>query len=111
MRVTFKTEGGTAHFLGLARPVEIDTADLAPDEAHTLEESVRASRLLDGTAGEDNAPAPSDSPVRDARCHTITVEDGPDSHTARLCDPVENPELGSLLAILRRHQRRVLAAG
>lgn len=110
MRVTFKTEGGVAHFPGLARPVRIDTTDLSPDEARELEEGVRSSRLLQTAAEEHNAGAPSDPEVRDGRCHTITVEEGGKFRTARVCDPVEDPELGSLIALLERHRRSILAA-
>ena len=105
MRVTFKTEGGVAHFPGFARPVEIATEDLSPDEARRLEESVRASGLLD----EDPADDPSGTPARDARCHTITVEEGGARRSVRVCDPVQSPEVGSLISLLEAHRRRVLA--
>ena len=104
MRVTFKTEGGLAHFPGLARPVQIDTGDLPPDEARRLEESVRASGLLDGCPRDD----PSGTRTRDARCHTITVEQDGHSSQTRVCDPVRSPEIGSLISLLEGHRRRVL---
>ncbi|MDP9474348.1 MAG: hypothetical protein M3R38_01380 [Actinomycetota bacterium] len=105
MRVTFKTEGGVAHFPGLARPVQMDTAELTPDEARELEESVRASKLLERDPDDDS----SGTAARDARCHTITVEDGKDRRSARVCDPVQDPKIGSLITLLEGHRRRVLA--
>ena len=104
MRVTFKTEGGVAHFPGLARPVCIDTEDLSPDEAQELEQRVRDARLFEA----DGAAAGRGAAARDARCHTITVEEGEDRRTARVCDPAKNPEVGSLVSLLEAHRRRTL---
>lgn len=113
MRVTIKTEGGAAHFPGLARPVEIDTEDLAPDEARQLEGALHAAGLLDRHLDEDldgrrDAHA-SGTNVRDARCHTVTVERGGERRTTRVCDPIASPEVSSVISLLERHRRRVLA--
>ena len=108
MRVTIKTEGGTAHFPGLARPVEIDTEDLAPDEARELEEGLRTAGLLgEHPCEQRDVAAPN---VPDARCHTITVERDHERRSAQVCDPVASPALGSLISLLERHRRRVIAA-
>lgn len=109
MRVTFKIEGGAAHFPGLARPVEIDTGDLPPDEARELEERVRAANLFE--PGRDHAPADegAQGPVRDGRLYTITVEDDGGRRTAELRDPIEDARQSSLLALLGRYQRAILA--
>ncbi|QIN85490.1 hypothetical protein GBA63_22590 (plasmid) [Rubrobacter tropicus] len=109
MRVTIKTEGGTAHFPGLARPVRIDTEDLPPGEARELEESLRDAGLLGENPNDRrDAGAPARN-VRDARRHTITVERDDVRRTTTVSDPVSSPEMSSLISLLERHRRRVLA--
>ena len=109
MRVTFKTEGGVAHFPGLARPVRIDTEDLPPGEARELEEGLRAAGLLGEDPDDRRDAGASAENLPDARCHTITVERDDVRRSTRVCDPVAGPEMGSLISLLERHRRRVLA--
>lgn len=109
MRVTFKTEGGVAHFPGLARPVRIDTEDLPPGEARELEEGLRAAGLLGEDPDDRRDAGASAENLPDARCHTITVERDDERRSTRVCDPVASPKMGSLISLLERHRRRVLA--
>ena len=109
MRVTFKTEGGVAHFPGLARPVRIDTQDLPPGEARDLKEALRDAGLLGEDLDDRRHAGASAENVPDARCHTITVERDDVRRSIKVCDPVASPEMGSLISLLERHRRRVLA--
>lgn len=104
MHLTFKIEGGAAHFPGLARPVEIHTKDLLPEEAEDLERKVRNTRLLDRPAERGGGGDPEPSP--DARNYVLTVRHEGRQRTVMVREPVEDEALGELLAVLRRHQRR-----
>ena len=88
MRVRFKTEGGVAHFPGLSEPVTIDSDELPEEEA------IELKRRIEEAPGE---------PLRgaaDYRRYTVTVEEGGRSHTVRLADPIEDPDLQRLISAL-----------
>jgi hypothetical protein len=96
LRVRFKTEGGIAYFPGLSEPVTIDSDELPEEEAIELKRQVEEAHFFD-------LPAQAGDPPRgaaDYRRYTVTVEAGGRSHTVRLADPVEDPDLQRLVSSL-----------
>ena len=97
MRITYRMEGGFASLPGLAAPVTVDSASLAPEQADELERRVQAARFF-------ALPALAGAPARgaaDYRTYTITIEDGERTHTVRATEPVEDTALRDLLAYVR----------
>jgi hypothetical protein len=101
MRVQFKTEGGFAYLPGLSQPVTIDTDGLSPEEAGKLERLVEA-------AGFFGLPATSEPPRggADMRSYTISISSSGRSHTARIVEPIENPQLQALVDYLSEKARQ-----
>jgi hypothetical protein len=95
VKILFSIEGGFAHFPGLARPREIDTAQLSKRDAQELTACLSSTHLLE-------RPATTPSSFPDARTYSITVIDGDHSKTVQLNDPVDDSSLESLIALLRR---------
>lgn len=113
MRLTLETEGGFAHFPGLARPVEIDTERLPAAEAEDLERKVGSAGLFEretSDAAQRALPGTPGSSPPDARRHVLTVRRGGRRRTVVIREPVGDEALAELLAALERHRRRSLAA-
>ena len=109
MRVEWLTDGGIAAFPGLNKPIVVDSADLPPAQARRLEQLVSDAHFFDLPA----APRALPKGAADIRSHTITVEDGGRSHTARLTEPIEDANLLALIEFLedqRAAQRRASRA-
>jgi hypothetical protein len=107
MRIEFRTEGGIAHFPGLARPVMIDSDALSEEEAGELKRLLEAARFFE-------QPMVVGTPRRgaaDYRQYTITVEDGGRQHTIQVADPVEDPDLQPLLRFLQTKARSLRREG
>lgn len=104
MRLTFKTDGGAAHFPGLARPIQIQTEELPGAEAVEIEQKVHAAGLFERP---ERDPSPT---VPDGRSYLIAVEDDGRSCSVSVHDPVADPDVASLIKTLTRYQRRTLAA-
>lgn len=100
MVINFESGGGFAHFPGLSRPVRIDTAELAPEQAHHLKGLVERARFFEQPA-EVGAPPPG---AADLRSYTITVEDGDRRHTVQTSDALGDPGLRDLVEHLRAQQ-------
>jgi hypothetical protein len=100
MRVQFKTEGGFAYLPGLSQPVTIDTDVLSPEEAGKLERLVEAAGFfgLPATSGPPRGGA-------DLRTYTISVSSSGRSHTVKVVEPVENPQLQALVDYLGEKAR------
>jgi hypothetical protein len=99
--IRLEGEGGFAHIPGLARPIEVDTADLDPADATTL-------RALLSAAAFFERPAEAAAPARgaaDQRTWTLTATADGRSHTIRLTDPIEDPALRELVGRLRAWHR------
>ena len=97
MRVQLKIEGGVAYFPGLSRPRAIDSDQLTKEEGVELERLVNAARFFDlpsrvGIVREGAA---------DYRQYIVTIEEGRQSHTVRLTDPIEDVNLQDLLDFIR----------
>ncbi len=113
MRVQFQTEGGIAHFPGLSKPVTIDDAQLAQQDAAELHRLLGAARFFDLPAAT-RTRASAATPARgaaDYRQYTISVEDGDRRHTIRLADPIEDPDLQALVDYLSRQATQIRRAG
>jgi len=99
MRIDFRIDGGVAAFPGLARPVIIDCAALPPAETARLRELIERARFF-------ALPERTSSPVRpDARAYTIAVNDGRQSRTVTVSEPVGDAALRELIATLREHAK------
>lgn len=98
MRISFSRSGGLAAFPGLAAPLTLDTASMAPADGGALERLVRDARFAELPARVGSAPAG----AADLRTYEITVEDGGRSHTVRVTEPIADPALQSLVSRLER---------
>ena len=99
MRITFATEGGVGFFPGLARPVTIEVDALAPDRREELRRLVDAARFFE-------RPEPkSRQRGADRRTYSVTVAAAGRERTLRLTEPVEDPSLAELIALLRQLTR------
>ena len=76
MTIEFRTSGGVAYFPGLSAPVTFDTANLPAERRTSLERLVEEAHFFDQPA---DAPLPQRG--ADYQVHTITIKDGPRSHT------------------------------
>ncbi len=82
MRLTFERDGGLGFFPNLARPLTIDTAQLAPDEAARWQELVAAASLW------ERAPPGPARAGGDRRTYRLRVEEGTRSRDLELHDPL-----------------------
>jgi hypothetical protein len=100
VRIQFKSESGFAHLPGLSQPVTIDTDGLSPEEAGKLERLVEA-------AGFFGLPATPEPPRggADLRSYTISISSSGRSHTARIVEPIDNPQLQALVDYLGEKAR------
>jgi hypothetical protein len=102
MRIVYTAEGGLASLPGLQQSTVIDSRDLLPAEAAELGRLLDAAHFFE--LPEDcRALHPG---AADYRQYAISVENADRRHTVRLADPVENPQLGALLDLLRRYAKR-----
>ncbi len=86
---------------GLAEPVVLDLAALPPAEAARIEALVREAHVLDRPA----APESLSRPMPDARCFTLTIEQGGRSRTLELPEPIADPALKDLVRCLQDQVR------
>jgi hypothetical protein len=105
MRIEVATEGGLAHFPGLARPTVIEGDQLTEEDRAEFRRLIEASRFFD-LPSEIGAPARG---AADYRRYTITIRDGPREHTIRLTEPIPDPDLQRLLGVVRAKARQVRA--
>ena len=104
MRIRLQSDGGFGYFPGLDEPVELDTADLAPDETSRLERLIGAADFFDRPE-HVGVPAPGPG-AADQRHYTITVEDDDGrSRTVEVTEPVEDAALLALIDSLRSQGR------
>jgi hypothetical protein len=105
LQIDFGIEGGLAAFPGLAKPLRIDCANLAKDEAGRIEALVRRADFFGRREPAHAAPLP------DARTYTIGVDDGSQCRTLRLDEPIADDAMRALVAELREHALRLRRAG
>jgi hypothetical protein len=102
MHIEFKTEGGVAHFPGLARPTVIESAQLSESDAHELERLVEAAQFFARSPEETVAPRG----AADYQSYVITIDTGRQRHTVRVSDLSADPDLKALVAFLRSKARQ-----
>ena len=99
MRIDFHVDGGLAAFPGLARSVTIDCAALPHAQTAELRALVERARFF-------ALPERISSKVKpDARAYTIAIDDGRQSRTVTVSEPVEDTALRELISALRDHAR------
>ncbi|HEU5014852.1 MAG TPA: protealysin inhibitor emfourin [Roseiflexaceae bacterium] len=101
MRITFQREGGVAFFPGLSKPVTIESDSLPSDEQAEIAQLIQQSAFFSqpeqvGTLSRGAA---------DYIHYTVTVDDGPNSHTIRIVEPVQDVRLQELIAFLQAKAR------
>jgi hypothetical protein len=94
MKVHFRQSGG---FAGLLRAAEVDTKELAPAEARSIEELVR--EVLDAT------PARAHTPGADITRYELTVDDGSGPCSCAFDDANASPAASKLLGLLQAKTR------
>ena len=97
MRIQFKMEGGIAYFPGLSKPITIDSDELPKQESDELKGLVNATHFFD-LPTVIGSPPPG---AADYRQYTITIEDDGKQHTVRLTDPIQDPNLQTLVTYLK----------
>ena len=106
MRIHLKTEGGVAHFPGLADGVTIDSDQLPEEEARVLKDEVDEARFFDLPA----SLAKPSAGAADYQQHTITIEQEDRQHTVQLTDEVEDPHVRKLLQSLKEKAKSLQAS-
>jgi hypothetical protein len=102
MRMQVHIEGGLAHFPGLAKPIELDTATLPAQDAEEMRRLVAAALFFELPASVGQPPMRG---AADYRRYTITVDDGSAHHTVQVTDPVTDPHLQALITFAQKHRR------
>ena len=98
----FRMEGGFAYLPGLAKPLTVDTGELAADEARELEGLVERAGVWNRPRRGPDAPNPA---MRDHRSYVLEVQDGARHERLEFSDPVP-AELGPLVQALRERVKR-----
>ena len=101
MRITFQREGGIAVFPGLSKPMTIESDQLSDDEQAEVAQLIQQSAFFDqpakvGTLSRGAA---------DYLHYTVTVEDGANSHTIHIVEPIQVVRLQELIAFLQAKTR------
>jgi hypothetical protein len=97
MQITIETSGGFAALPGLARPITIDTASLDAKTAAALHALIVESTFFELPPLIDTTQ----QGAADFLTYQISVDDGSSSHTVRFTEPVLNPLLERLLALVQ----------
>ena len=98
MRVTFAMPTtGLGYFPGLAKPVQIDTDQLPEAEARELAKLIEAARFFERPAEPDPAAGRQGA---DQRHYAITIEQGARRRELQVGEPIDDPELRSLVRLL-----------
>ena len=101
MRVELTIDGGFAHIPGLAKPVVVDSAQLAAQDATELR---RLCEAVSAIAKRKDAPQlPS---IPDGRSYRLTIEAGDVPRELAVADPIEHPAIAALIAFVQRRGRR-----
>lgn len=99
MRIEMRTEGGIAHFPGLARPFVIDLGALPPAEAEALRALVAAALAA------PPAPPPA-AGAADYQTTVLTIEDGGERRQLTITDLDPDGARQALRDALHRLRRR-----
>ncbi|NGZ11764.1 MAG: hypothetical protein CV088_20750 [Nitrospira sp. LK70] len=96
MKITLIRSGGLAYIPALNKPISIDTALIDSKIANELETLIQKARFF-------NLPEHINTPKKgaaDHRIYTITVQDGPRTHTIQFIDPIIDPALIGIVSRL-----------
>ena len=97
MKINFQISGGFANFSALNGPFHINTEHLDRQTANQLESLVLASRFFDQPAIAGAVA----KGAADYRTYTITIEDGLNTHTIQLADPIKDEDVAQLVLKLK----------
>jgi hypothetical protein len=100
MNITFRMEGGIAHFPGLQRPVSIDLESLPEPQRNELSRLLELMNFFALPSERQTTPKP------DCRSYVVTVRTSEQHHTVTFTDPVDNAQAQRLIALLREQARR-----
>jgi hypothetical protein len=99
MRISLHRHGGLAAVPGLELRVVVDTAALPKAQAAELEAAVRRADI-------DELPVAAPSPgAADQRQYDLVIEDGSETRSARLHDPLPTPGVRDLVKLLISRSR------
>jgi hypothetical protein len=99
MRIELRIDGGLAHFPGLAKPLVVDSKQLAEDDkAQAINLCHAALDARSHAADPPSAPAP--APTADARRYRLKIELDGSTHELATTDPISNPAIAQLIAFL-----------
>lgn len=101
MRIEIKREGGFAFVPGLNRPRQLDLRDLPPAQAEELARSVHAASFFEQPARVGVASKGAADQTR----VTLTIEEEGRRHSVQLLEPVQDPHLRELLALIKKAER------
>lgn len=90
-----------AHFPGLSLPATISSEDLSEQDARKLPELLDAAHFFDLP---ESIPPPAGA--ADYNRYILTVDDGTRRHTVNVTDPVDDPNLRSLIEFVRAKSER-----
>jgi hypothetical protein len=103
VRIEYAKQGGIAYIPALAAPVTIDTDTLPPEQARDLEQLVKGAAFF--TLPENVGALRSGA--ADYQTYTITIHDQGRSHTIRVTDLGERPEVAGLVRALQKHAKEI----
>jgi hypothetical protein len=100
MRVELTIDGGFAYIPGLNRPLVVDDANLAADDAAQLRRLCAAA-----IAATHRKPASPPPTLPDARRYRCTIELDGVCRDFTAADPVNEPAIADLIAFLQDRRR------
>lgn len=101
MRIQVLIDGGFVAAPGLAKPIVLDEASLAPPERLECRDLVRAA-LENGRSAA--RPSPTHAP--DARNYRIQIDDDDTTHSLTATDIAMSAEFSKLINFVRKHGSR-----
>lgn len=99
MHIQVSIDGGLVAAPGLAKPIVLDDASLAPSERLECNDLVRAA-LDTGPATAQPSHAP------DARNYRIQIHDDKTTHSLAATDIAMSPAFSKLISFVRKHGSR-----
>jgi len=101
LRMTLKIDGGFAPVPGLARPIELDAAQLGAEHAAHAQHLCTAACAVAQQGRRAQA-----APIPDGRRYRLTIEADGSRHEVTAADPIGEPAIAELIAFVEAHGRR-----
>jgi hypothetical protein len=98
VKLRVQQSGGFAHFPGLSQPLEVDTDALPSEDARTVRDCLEGAGFFELLETQPHR-------LPDARVYTISAEDGSRFKSLQFSDPLPDPHLETLLALVQRLAR------